>query len=408
MAAKAGKVGAGAAKGAWLSRQVLALGLVALFTDLGTEMGMPLLPALMASLGGGALALGLIDGLADAVAALLQAFAGRWSDRSGRRRPYVLGGYSLSGLIRPLFGLAAAPWQVVAVRAADRVGKGLRKPATSALLDQAATPATRGRVFGFYDAMDNAGQMLGPLAAIGLLAWLAGDIHKVLLWALMPGALAVLVIVAALREAAPAAPSTAARQALGWAPPKALLPVLLPIAVFSLGNASDLFLLLKVNRAGAPLWQQALLWAGLSFFKILSALLGGWLADRLGPRLTISLGWAFYAAIYGAFALTPGLTGMTVLFLAYGLFHGLSEGPLKALVGSLAPPPLRSSAFGWLGLTTGLVALPAGLLFGGLWEAWGAPAAFWTGAGLALLGLILLWWLPETEPKSKKVSKKAY
>ena len=380
---------------AWLTRQVLALGLVALLTDMGTEMGMPLLPALIAGLGGGAVAVGLVDGLADAVAALLQAFAGRWSDRSGRRKPFVLGGYSLSGLVRPLFGLAAAPWQVVAVRAADRVGKGLRKPSTSALLDQASSPATRGRVFGFYDAMDNAGQMLGPLVAIGLLALLAQDLHKVLLFAVLPGALAALVILALVKEQRQR-PVPAAEEALrlGWAPPRAVLPVLLSIAVFSLGNASDLFLLMKVHRAGAPLWGQALLWAGYSFFKILSALLGGWLADRLGPRVTISLGWAFYAAIYAAFAWAGTLAGMSALFLAYGLFHGLSEGPLKALVGSLAPEARRSSSFGWLGLTTGLAALPAGLLFGWLWGSHGPGAAFGSGAALALLGLALLWLVP--------------
>ena len=376
----------------WLTRQVLAMGLVALFTDMGTEMGMPLLPALIASLGGGALALGLIDGLADAVAAVLQLYAGRRSDRSGRRKPYVLAGYSLSGLVRPLFGLAAAPWQVVAVRSADRVGKGLRKPSTNALLDQAATPGTRGRVFGFYDAMDNAGQMLGPLLALALLLAFANDLHKVLLCAVLPGALAVLVILFwvkehRIRRAAKAEP-------FPWAPPQAILPVLLPIAVFSLGNASDLFLLLKVHQGGAALWEQALLWAGYSAFKIASALLGGKLSDKLGPRLTISLGWAFYALIYAAFALTSSLGGMTALFLAYGLFHGMSEGPMKALVGSLSPAKLKSTSYGWLGLTTGLVALPAGLLFGWLWDAHGAPAAFGAGAGLALVGLALLWILP--------------
>jgi MFS family permease len=377
---------------AWLTRQVLALGLVALLTDMGTEMGMPLLPALIASLGGGALAVGLIDGLADAVAALLQVFAGRASDRSGRRKPYVFAGYSLSGLVRPLFGLAAAPWQVVAVRSADRVGKGLRKPSTNALLDQAASPATRGRVFGFYDAMDNAGQMLGPLLAMALLLALAGDLHKVLLCAIVPGALAAVVILGWVREHR--SPQAAPGEPFPWIPPRAILPVLLPIAVFSLGNASDLFLLLKVHQGGAALWTQALLWAGYSLFKIISALVGGRLSDRIGPRMTISLGWAFYAAVYGAFALTSSLGGMTALFLAYGLFHGMSEGPLKALVGSLTPAKLKSTGYGWLGLTTGLMALPAGLLFGWLWDAHGAPAAFGTGAGLALLGLALLWTVP--------------
>ena len=377
---------------AWLTRQVLALGLVALLTDMGTEMGMPLLPALIAGLGGGAVAVGLIDGLADAVAALLQVWAGRASDRSGRRKPYVFAGYSLSGLVRPLFGLAAAPWQVVAVRSADRVGKGVRKPSTNALLDQAATPATRGRVFGFYDAMDNAGQMLGPLLAMALLQAFAENLHKTLLCAIVPGALAALVVAFLVREHR--APKAAQAEPFPWIPPKAILPVLLPIAVFSLGNASDLFLLLKVHQGGAALWTQALLWAGYSAFKVVSALLGGKLSDRIGPRLTISLGWAFYAAVYTAFALATSLGAMTALFLAYGLFHGMSEGPLKALVGSLTPAKHKSTGYGWLGLTTGLVSLPAGLLFGWLWDAHGAPAAFGTGAGLALLGLALLWLVP--------------
>jgi len=377
---------------AWLTRQALALGLVALLTDMGTEMGMPLLPALIAGLGGGAVAVGLIDGLADAVAALLQVWAGRASDRSGRRKPYVFAGYSLSGLVRPLFGLAAAPWQVVAVRSADRVGKGVRKPSTNALLDQAATPATRGRVFGFYDAMDNAGQMLGPLLAMALLLAFAENLHKTLLCAIVPGALAALVVAFLVREHR--APKAAQAEPFPWIPPKAILPVLLPIAVFSLGNASDLFLLLKVHQGGAALWTQALLWAGYSAFKVVSALLGGKLSDRIGPRLTISLGWAFYAAVYTAFALATSLGAMTALFLAYGLFHGMSEGPLKALVGSLTPAKHKSTGYGWLGLTTGLVSLPAGLLFGWLWDAHGASAAFGTGAGLALLGLALLWLVP--------------
>lgn len=377
----------------WLTRQVLALGLVALFTDMGTEMGMPLLPRLVLMLGGGAVVLGLIDGLADAVAALLQLYAGHWSDRIGRRKPFVLGGYGLSGLVRPLFGLAAAPWQVVAVRAADRVGKGLRKPSTNALLDAESAPATRGRVFGFYDAMDNAGQMLGPLLAMALLFAFSQDIKKVLLCAIVPGVLAAGVIFFMVRERR--GPKRSAKApALGWAPPKDILPVLVPIAIFSLGNTSDLFLLLKVSQNGAALWSQALLWAGYSMFKVFSALLGGWLADRLGPRKTISLGWAFYACIYGAFAYATSLNTMTVLFLAYGLFHGMSEGPMKALVGAIAPEKVKSTAFGWLGLTTGLVALPAGLLFGWLYDSRGPALAFGSGAALALTGLALLWAAP--------------
>lgn len=406
----------------WLTRQVLALGLVSLLTDMGTEMGMPLLPALITGLGGGAVALGLIDGLADAVAALLQVFAGRRTDRTGKRRPWVLFGYGFSGLIRPLFGLAAAPWQVVAVRSADRVGKGLRKPSRDSLLEAAAGPETRGRVFGFHDAMDNAGQMLGPLLALALLAFFAGDLRKmllcaivpvdpalvavmrtVLLCAIVPGALALLVVLAWVREEGPRAQPKAL--VMTWAPPKEILPVLIPIALFTLGNASDLFLLLKVQGVGASILGLVLLWSAFAAVKVLGALLGGPLADRLGARAAISLGWAWYGIVYLAFAHAGSLKAMVFIFLAYGLFHGFSEGPQKALVGSLAPKKLKATCFGWLGLTTGLLALPAGLLFGGLWQ-WKGPAlAFSVGAALALGGLALLWLAPSVEPAGARARR---
>jgi MFS family permease len=367
---------------------------------MGTEMGMPLLPALVTGLGGGAVALGLIDGMADTVAALLQVFAGRRTDRTGKRRPWVLFGYGFSGLMRPLFGLAAAPWQVVAVRSADRVGKGLRKPSRDGLLEAAATPETRGRVFGFHDAMDNAGQMLGPLTAVALLALFAGDPRKVLLCAIVPGALALAAVFLWVREEGPRAQPKAL--VMTWAPPKEIWPVLIPIALFTLGNASDLFLLLKVQSGGAPLWGLALLWSAFAGVKVLGALLGGPLADRLGPRVAISLGWAWYGIIYLAFARAGGLKAMVLIFLAYGLFHGFSEGPQKALVGSLAPKSLKATCFGWLGLTTGILALPAGLLFGGLWQ-WKGPAlAFSAGAALALGGLALLWLTPSARAERPK------
>jgi MFS family permease len=373
----------------WLTRQVLGLGLVSLFTDVGMEMGLPLLPAVLSGLGGGAVALGLVDGLPDTLAALLQVFSGRWADRIGKRKPFVVVGHSLSALLRPLFGLAAAPWQVVAVRAADRVGKGLRKPSMSSLLEGASSPETRGRVFGFNDALDNAGQMLGPLLAVLLLTAFAMDAQRVLLWTLAPGLLTIAAVLILVKE--PPSPPRASLPPLGWAPPREILPALIPIALFTLGNASDLFLVKKVLEVGAPLWTQVLLWAGFAAVKIFSALLGGRLADRLGPRLTISLSWAWYAVIYFLFAFVSDLKVLVFVFLAYGLFHGLSEGPQKALIGSLAPQEIKGTCYGWFGLVTGILSLPAGLLCGLLWWWQGAALAFSAGALLALAGLLFLW-----------------
>lgn len=382
--------------GAWLRPQVFALGLVSLFTDVASEMVIPLLPLFVTTvLGGGAVSVGLIDGLADLTKSVLDVAAGRRVDRTGRRRPFLLFGYSLSGLVRPLMAFAAAPWQVVGVRVADRVGKGLRSSPRDSLLADQATPATRGRVYGFHRAMDHAGAVLGPLVAVGLLHLWGGDLRRIFLWAALPGALAVAVICLFVREAPGARPDPRGT-ANGWAwlPPKELRPLLLPLGVFTLGASSDMFLLLKAAQVRSAVTTLPLLWMGLHLVKVASSLAGGPLVDRFGGRFTLSLGWLVYIAVYLAMGLASDPGRVAVLFLVYGLFHGLSEGPEKALVARLAPARAKGAAFGWYGLTTGVLGLPAALIFGGLWDAFGSRWAFFSGAGFAAAALLLLWTQP--------------
>lgn len=388
---------------AWLGPQVLVFGFASLLTDMSSEMVAPFLPVFVtAVLGGGALALGAIDGVAEAVAALLKLQAGRLSDRWGRRRPFVLAGYGLSAAARPMMGLVGGVWSAGAVRSLDRVGKGLRTSPRDALIAAAVPPDQQGRAFGFHRAMDHLGAVLGPLAALVLLAWLGPDpanLRTVFLWGAVPGLLAVLLLWAFVREPKIGRAPRVKRRWHGL-PPKPLRPFMLALTVFTLGASSDLFLLLKASPASA---QQALgvlpwLWIGLHTVKAASNLAGGQVSDRLGARRTLALGWGLYAAVYVGMAFADPGPVAVALVLLYGLYYGLSEGPEKALTASLAAPSQRAEAFGWYHMITGLGMLPASLLFGWLYDTAGPKPAFLSGAALAAAGLLLLLRCPAPRP----------
>ncbi|TNF30405.1 MAG: MFS transporter [Deltaproteobacteria bacterium] len=387
----------------WLSRNVLGLGLVSLLTDAATELVIPLLPVfLTTTLGAGALALGWIEGTADAVASVLKLLSGRWADRSGRYRPFVLTGYGLSSLFRPFVALATVAWHVLAVRVLDRVGKGLRGSPRDVLLVASVAPDERGRAFGLHRAMDHAGAVLGPLLGFALLTWVTTDLRVIFWLSAIPGALAVLTILLVVRE--PAAPP---RPAPAAAPPRldasdarALARLFVPLTVFTLGNASDVFLLLAASASRSPLESLPLLWMGLHVVKALASIPGGRLADRWGRRRTLAAGWVVYAAVYAGFAVAESREAVWALFVVYGLYHGLTESSVKALVVDLAPARARGTALGWYHLLTGLGSLAASVLFGALWELVSPAAAFATGASLAILAVLLLGLLRPRPPIS--------
>jgi MFS family permease len=312
----------------------------------------------------------------------------------GRRKPFVLCGYGLSGLVRPLIGLAGAWPVVLGLRFADRVGKGLRTSPRDALIADAVDPANRGRAYGFHRAMDHLGAVLGPLLAAGLMA-LGLGLRPVFLLAAVPAALVVGLILLGIREApAPSRPAPAPLLA-GW---RALGPrfraILAVILVFTLGNSTDAFLLLRLGEAlgggeRAAGWV-AVLWSAHHVVKMVATYAGGRLSDRFGRRRMIAAGWLAYAAVYLGFAMLDSGPALVAVFLAYGLYFGLTEPVEKAWVADLAPAGLRGTAFGAYHATVGLAALPASLLFGLLWKLWGAGVAFGTGAGLAAFAAILL------------------
>lgn len=387
--ADTGRVPSGPTSRSWLTRNVVLLGVVSLLTDTASEMIVPLLPVFLGTLGAGALALGWIEGLADAVASVLKLLSGRWSDRAGRRRPFVIGGYGLASVARPFVALASAAWHVLAVRVADRVGKGLRTSPRDALIAGSVEANQRGTAFGLHRAMDHTGAVLGPLLAFGfLLAW-PNDLRTLFWLTAIPGAAAVAVVVLGVREAEG---TSATPTAAGGDGPRdgRLLRLLVPLGLFTLGNASDLFLLLKAGATRTPLVTLPLLWMGLHVVKMLASIPGGRLSDRWGRTRTISLGWIFYAAIYAGFAFAESQAAVLSLFLAYGIYHGLTEGAERALVAELVPSVRWGSGFGWYHLTLGGLTLAASVLFGDLWEAFGSQVAFLTSAVLALLAVVCL------------------
>ncbi|MGE0142200.1 MAG: MFS transporter [Planctomycetota bacterium] len=368
-----------------LSRNVLVLGLVSLFADIGSEMVFPLLPYfLTTTLGGGALVLAIVEGIADSVAAVLRFLAGRHSDRTGRCRPYVIGGYAVAAMTRPLFAIAGAPWHVAGARALDRVGKGLRTTPRDALIASSVPPERRAWAFGFHRSMDHLGAAIGPLVAFALLTFVTTDLRTVFFAALIPGAFAAVLAWALVRELPPDLERAGKPKKL---PNGSLRRFLIPVGVFSLGAASDEFLLLRLGQSTDVVTTLPLLWCGLHVVRSLAAAPAGRLADAIGRTRMLSLGWSLHVLVFLGFAFVDSHAGLIVLFLLHGLRSAMTEGAEKAIVAHLAPSGTRGVAFAWYHL---VLAFAPRLLFGGIWQFLDADTAFLTAAGFATAGITLL------------------
>lgn len=380
-----------------LGPNVLVLGVVSLLTDIASEMIYPLLPLFLTTvLGAGPAALGAVEGLAESTAALAKLAAGLRSDRVRRRKPLIVVGYGLAAVARPLVAIATSAGLVAAIRLADRVGKGLRAAPRDALITDSVSPSLRGRAFGLQRSLDHAGALVGPLLAAGLMAGLGMSLRWVFALAAVPGVLGVLLVVWKVREAEGAhqnEPDFARRGggALGPLPRGPLRRYLLVLLLFTLGNSSDAFLLLRASDLGLPAAHLPLLWAFFHLVKTAGALPAGALSDRLDRRRLIIAGWAVYALVYLGFARASAAWHAWALFAAYGLYYALTEGAEKALLADLAPRDARGTAFGWHAFSLGIGALPASLLFGALWQGAGPVAAFGLGAALAGASSLLLW-----------------
>lgn len=358
-----------------VSRNVVALGWVSFFTDLASEMLYPVIPLfLIGTLGASTELLGLIEGVAEGGSSILRWAAGAWSDRFRRRKPFVVAGYALSALSKPVMGLAAyaGGWPVFfAGRTSDRIGKSIRTSARDALIADSTEPQHRGLAFGFHRAMDTCGAVVGPLSAL-LILWAHPGIRLQWLFviALAPGVASTIVAAAAVRDIPHDPKPDAEPPALWQSYSRSFWLLVAAAGVFSLGNSSDSFLILRGKELGMSFTGVILAYTLFNAVYALSAAPLGKLSDRVGRKPVIAAGWLIYALVYLGFATARSSAAPWGLLAVYGLYQALTEGVTKAMISDVVPPPQRGGAIGMFYTVSGTCQLGANLLTGALWHVW--------------------------------------
>ena len=396
-----------------LPRNVVAIGLVSLLNDASSEIIYPLLPVFLAgSLGASARAIGISEGLAESVASLLKLFAGYLSDRLAKRKLLVVAGYSLASIARPLLAFTRTWTQVLAIRLTDRVGKGIRTAPRDAMIADTVSVEQRGLAFGFHRAMDHGGAVIGPLIGYVLvLIFVAkasspttSEFSKIFLAASVPALLAVLVAIFFMRESpVHTTPESHVTKLSLRGFDGNFKRFLVVLALFTLSNSSDSFLILRATEAGVSVAMIPLLWSAHHGSKVLSSLLGGDLSDRLGRKRLIVSGWVLYAAVYAGFAFATQTVSLWILFLIYGIYFGLAEGAEKALVADLVRPEQRGTAYGLYNLAFGITVFPASFLMGMIWDWKGPTVAFLVSAMMGATAAVLLLILVRPRPDRERI-----
>jgi MFS family permease len=390
--------------GRTLPQTVRAVSLTSFLQDVASEMVYPLLPLFLTMLHGGAFAVGVMESASEGVLALVKGWAGRASDRLGRRKPFVVWGYGLSAAARPLLALATLPLHVVALRSLDRVAKGLRTAPRDALIADSTEPEHRGFAFSYHRGLDHLGAAVGPLLAAAVLSAAPGRLRLVFALATLPAVLGVLVVVLRVREGASSrrntaagAPAAVAVDAIApptagnrLAIPRALWFPLIAFFLFGLGNASDAFLLLRAEGLGLGPRGLTLLWSAFHLVKWATSAPAGRLVDRFGPARLLLAGWILYAAVYAGFALASAAVPLLLLLAAYALYYGLTEGAERTIVVALAGDAGRGTVLGAYHFASGVGLFFASLLFGAVWERSSPAAAFLLGAALAGAATLVL------------------
>lgn len=374
-----------------LDKNVYTLGLVSLFTDISSQMIYPLLPIFLSSvLGVSTVFIGLLEGIAESAASILKVFSGWYSDRLRKRKPLIFLGYSLSTIGKPFLYLATAGWHVLAVRFIDRVGKGMRTSPRDALVADSSLPQERGKAFGIQRAMDRMGAFLGPLIAFAVLPLLNNNLRLLFLLAFFPALIAVLIIAFLLKEKAHIQDTSKQIKSLSLKQfSRDFKKFIVIIAVFTLGNSSDAFLILRARDLGIKVAFIPILWLMYNFVCSASSIPLGHLSDKIGRRKTTLLGFFVYGLVYLGFALS-NTSGLIWVFMGlYGIYYGLSEGVLRAYVADLIEDKsILATAYGVYNMVVGLCMFPASLIMGILWQQFNPAVAFIFGATMAMLSAV--------------------
>jgi MFS family permease len=394
-----------------LPRNVWAVGITSFFMDISSEMVINILPLFLANvLGVQTSIIGLIEGIAEATASILKLFSGWLSDKVGGRKWLAVAGYGLSAITKPFFYIASSWGLIAGVRWADRVGKGIRTAPRDALVADSVTKDVRGLAFGFHRAMDTAGAMVGILIAL-IVVWLAQkntlDLAKstfqtVVLISLLPGFLAVVSLAIGAKDVPVKGQRAVPKFSLrSMGQPFNIFLVI--VSVFTLGNSSDAFLVLRAQNLGVTVTGILIMLAMFNLIYSLVSTPAGSLSDRIERRRLIIGGWLVYAVIYFGFAFAEAAWQVWTLYVAYGLYYGMAYGTANALVADLVPDALRGTAYGTYYAIIGILAFPASLIAGLLWQGigdwsgFGPTAPFLFGGSLALIAALLMaFWMPKT------------
>jgi len=391
------------------ARNIYSFGITSFFNDTATEMAYWVLPAFLVSLGAGPAKLGVIEGIAESVASFGQLFSGYLSDRLERRKPLVVAGYFIANAVKPLLAIATAWWHILLIRFADRASKGLRSAPRDVMVAESVGKQRLGSAYGLIQSLDSAGAIAGPLAALVLLAHYS--IRSVFWAAAVPGALAVLVAAIGVRETKRKSPEEVSSETAVKAVvspdeaekelPGAFYAVLIAVTTFSLGNSSDMFLVMRAQSVGIVVKLAPLLGLVFNVTYTLGSWPAGWLSDRYSRRWIAAAGYMIFAGVYYVFGRAPSTLAIWISMAIYGVYYALTQPVLKALIVGTVAQEIRGRALGIYFFLTSISALAASLITGELWKRLGPAIPFYLSAGLAALSAIMLVFIPSGKPSTK-------
>ncbi|MEW6074894.1 MAG: MFS transporter [Candidatus Omnitrophota bacterium] len=373
---------------------IILLGITSLLTDISSEMVYPILPLyLVTKLGVGPAVLGFIEGIAESLSSLLKVFSGYFSDKTKTRKPFTILGYTSSAIGKCVLYISTSWWYVLAARAIDRFGKGIRTAPRDALIAESADARKRGSAFGLHRTMDTIGATIGVTAAYFLIRTYQGDFKGIFLLSLIPAGLGVIFLFF-VREQKEVSNTPTAKVAWRWSTlDKRLKRFLIFTFVFTLGNSSNQFLLLRAKDLGSPFATVILFYLVYNIAYVVCAYPAAWISDKIGRKTLLVSGYFFYSLVYLGFALNRSIPMLWLLFAVYGVYMALTEGVEKALVADIAPVHLRATTMGLHATLVGIGLFPASFIAGLLWKSFGAASCFYFGSAMGIsasIGLLCI------------------
>lgn len=372
-----------------LEWNVFFTGITSFLTDTTTKMIYAVMPLFLMSLGASKTELSLIEGIAESTASIIKALSGWWSDKIGKNKPFMVIGYLFTAVLSPIFSIVTSPLQVLTIRFAERIGKGIRTAPRDSLIAGSSGENKKGRSFGFHKAMDNSGAIVGPLLAFVILSAFPGDYRKVFLLSAIPGIFGVLAIVLFVKEAKKSKDKIPGKIRFRDFPAKYYM--FLGIAfIFTLGNSTDALLLVKANDIGIKALFIPLVYLVFNSVSVAFAVPAGMLSDKIGRERLIIFGYLLYSVTYFGFGITNDKMTVILLFALYGLYSAVTDGVQKALVSDLIDKDRRGTGLGIYNSLIGITLLPASIIAGVLYDKVGSRAPFFFGSAMALAAAILL------------------